>query len=364
MMPGGAVWAGRQAAMVKPLEACPHFPEVAERWEAWWRFEADRPLLVTAIGVRTGIRWDKCFDLLEKPDEWLAARRLQLEGLRWSRDIAPSIRVDLGPVVTGAFLGAPLHFAAGENTSWQTPVIEAWTEAAVPRLDPQNRWLRTVRALLERTARDAAGRYLVCLPDYGGAFDILANLRGAENLLLDLYDQPERLAPAATRAVDAWETAFATAYETVTAAGAGVTSWLHAWSAVPYTLPTCDFNYMIGEEMFREQVLPSLAEQARRAGRCLFHIDGPGAAKHAEALAGEPALTALQYTPGAGTPSALERLPMLKRLQAAGKPLVVCCPAAEAGALAAALDPRGLALIPEGVRTPDDLARLEARIGR
>jgi hypothetical protein len=61
-----------------------------------------------------------------------------------------------------------------------------------------------------------------------------------------------------------------------------------------------DFNYMIGPDDFVETCLPSLREQARRAGRCVLHVDGPGAANHAAAIAGAPEITAVQYTPGAG----------------------------------------------------------------
>lgn len=111
---------------------------------------------------------------------------------------------------------------------------------------------------------------------------------------------------------------------------------------MPYTLPTCDFNYSIGEDQFHTFCLPSLTEQARRAGRCLFHLDGPGASKHADALAQTPEITAVQYTPGAGTPSAIAKLDMLQRLQAAGKPLVVVCPFEELATLVDALDPRGV----------------------
>ncbi len=52
-----------------PLALCPSFPEVAERWNDWWAFKADRPLIVAkARAARTQeIRWDKAFDCLEKP---------------------------------------------------------------------------------------------------------------------------------------------------------------------------------------------------------------------------------------------------------------------------------------------------------
>ena len=360
-----AIWCERLATVSRaPLALAPDFPAVARRWEAWWRFEADRPLLVAAVPKRLDIRWDKAFDLLEKPAEWLNVRRLQVENLHWVDATVPSIRVDLGPVVTGAFLGAPLHFAAAEQTSWESPIIEDWDDSAVPDPDPENHWLKVALALARVTAADAAGRYLVSMPDLSGAVDVLANMRGTERLLMDLYDHAEEVERAAERVVPAWKLAFAALYEEITAAGAAVTSWLHAWSDVPYTVPTCDFNFMLSPAQFRRFCLPSLVLQAQLAGRCLFHLDGPGASRHAEALAAEPAITAIQYTPGAGTPSALAKVEMLRMLQAARKPLVVCCPKSEVSALVDLLDHRGVVLIPEGIASPaeaDDLVGLIER---
>jgi hypothetical protein len=355
---------GLKAIASKPLVFCPDFPALARRWEAWWAFESPRPLLIASVAGRSDIRHDKAFDLLEQPDAWLAVRRTQMEATCFAADTPPSIRVDLGPVATAAYLGAPLLFAAKENTSWQTPIIEEWSDTAVPDLDPRNRWLQATLALMAATARDASGRYLVCLPDLSGAFDILANLRGTERLLMDLHDQPDAVRRGVDRAVDAWEQVFASSYETILGEGAGVTSWVQPWSDRPYTVPTCDFNFMIGPEMFREQVMPSLAEQARRAGRSLFHLDGPGAARHAVALAEEPAITAVQFTPGAGTPSALAWLDMFCMLQEARKPLAVFCPCEEVRELAARLDPRGLALMPEGIRSPEHLQELQRELGQ
>ena len=126
-----AGWSGRRdewsrqlaALAARPLAHCPEFPAQARRWEAWWRFEADRPLLVAAAPKRGDIRWDKAFDLLTQPAAWLEVRRRQMECRHWVDATVPCIRVELGPVVTGALLGAPLQFAAAEDTSWQTPII-------------------------------------------------------------------------------------------------------------------------------------------------------------------------------------------------------------------------------------------------
>ena len=346
----------------RPLAFCPDYPERVARWEAWWRFQADRPLVCVSAAKRTDIRWDKAFDLLEDPAKWLAVRRTQLEQTHWAGDDVPGIRVDIGPVAIAAFVGAPLHFSATEGTSWQTPIIPSWDPPPRLQLDPDNRWYRAVMKLLQVTAEDAAGNYAVTMPDYSGAADTLANLRGSENLLLDLYDHRDKAIRATHALVDAWETVYRRTNRILADAGSVMNTWIGPASCVPYTVPTCDFNYMIGPEDFIEVCLPSLREQARRAGRCALHVDGPGAAKHVEAIAAAPEITAVQYTPGAATPSALERIALFQRWQAAGKPVVVCCPKEEVPAILRQLDPRGLLIWPGGVTSPAEADEIAAYI--
>ncbi len=344
----------------RPLTFCNDFPSIARRWEAWWRFEADRPLLIGAVPKRHDIRWDKGFELLGRPAEWLALRRRQLEACHWVDACVPSIRIDLGPVAPAAFLGAELHVAETEQTVWHKPLLEN-LPATAPCFDPQNRWWRIVHELTRVTARDAAGHYLVCLPDLSSVVDILASLRGTEPLLLDLIDHPEQFLQVANGLIDAWEEMFRGLASAIIEYGAGITTWLRAWSNRPYTVPACDFNALIGPDTFGAVCLPGLEDQSRRVGRMVFHLDGPDAARHADALAASPAIDALQFTPGAGTPSALAQLEMLRRIQAAGKPLLLGCPVNEVPTLAEKLDPRGLALMPDGIRSArqaDDLLRI------
>ena len=104
--------------------------------------------------------------------------------------------------------------------------------------------------------------------------------------------------------------------------------------------------------------MPSITEQSRRAGLSIFHLDGPDAARHAKILAEDPDITAVQYTPGAGTPSPLEKLPMFHMFQEHKTPLFIECPVEEAKQLLMSLDPRGVVIRVNGLRTPaqaDDL---------
>lgn len=134
---------------------------------------------------------------------------------------------------------------------------------------------------------------------------------------------------------------------------AGITQWVSCWADSPFTVPTCDFNALIGLEDFREVCMPSLTEQARRAGLCVFHLDGPEAVHHAQALAEDPDITAVQYTPGASTSSALSMLPMFGMFQQHRVSLFIECPLTEVKQLAQELDPRGVAIRTSELRTPE-----------
>jgi len=342
----------------RPLEFCPNFPEMAERWEAWWRFEADRPLLwgtvprpdVPPLARGAG------YSLLENPAAWLGFQRRRLTSRLAIGETLPSVRVEIGPVTLAALLGAPLHFADDEQTSWQDPIIDNWDVPPVFRLDPSNRWLRVLLKLLAITAADAAGRYVVTLPDLGGAVDALANLRRPDRLCLDLLENPEAVRKTALEITAIAEQTRDLFYKTVLKHGAGVVHWLGCWSNRPYAVPTCDFSFMISPEDFRATCWPSIHAQAALAVRAVYHLDS--VPRHAETLIEDPEITAIQFTPGDGTPSALAHLAMFKKIQAAGKPIIVTCPPDEIPELCRHLDRRGVVFRPTPLRSAQQAAAL------
>jgi hypothetical protein len=342
----------------EPLQMCPQFPQIAAQWQAWWRYETSRPLLLAHHPTEPDIRWDKAFDLLDQPEQWLEVRRRQLESSRYYGEAVPHIRVDIGPVATAAFVGAPLHFALSENTSWQETIIASWQEHPPLQFDPGNERFSQVMQVIRRLCEDARSRYLVCLPDLSGPIDVLANLRGSEQLCFDLLEHRQAIISRAMQLVEAWEQVFTRMYDLVLGCGAGIAQWIDCWSDRPYTVPTCDFNALIGPEDFCEVCLPSYKEQARRAGLCVFHLDGPDAARHATALAQDPDITAVQYTPGAGTPSALAKVPMFKMFQEHRKPLFIDCPAEQTVELCESLEPAGLAIRIQGHQSQQQLQQI------
>lgn len=344
----------------QPLEFCPNFPEIAARWEAWWRFESDRPLLQISASKREIPYWGKAFHLFPDFEAWFEARFPQVDAVQNMGESVPALRVDIGPVSLGAFIGAPLTLSEKTGTTWQMPIVESWDDFE-PCLDPENEWWKTVREFTARLAERAANRFLVTTPDLTGAIDTLANLRHSEQLCFDLYEDREGVIRSAEKVMGIFETVYKTLADSTLQAGAGMNQWTGGWSSSPYCTPTCDFNALIGTQDFAQVCMPSLRAQSQAVGRITFHLDGPDAARHAETLAADPAITSIQFVPGTATPSALAQTEMFRRIQAHRKPVMILIEFAEAEKAMETFDPRGTSLCVYNCPGAREAERLVAR---
>jgi hypothetical protein len=80
---------------------------------------------------------------------------------------------------------------------------------------------------------------------------------------------------------------------------------------------------MISKPMFAEAILPSIGREIDEMQYSLFHLDGPGALRHLDALLELPRLSGIQWVYGAGAGPAERWIDVYRRIQAAGKALQV-----------------------------------------
>ena len=327
----------------QPLVHCREFPAIARRFEAWWTCgPTDRPIFMAAVGTNPHSDYARRLELLDQPDAWFDQKLKDMREMRYFGDRLPWIRVDLGPAAMGPLLGAPIDF--GADTAWTHAFInDTWSNTPDWQLHEDNHWWQRLCGLVERVARDAAGQYLVCFPDLGGASDSLLNMRGPEGMCMDILEQPQKITEAMNCIFPAWRRVLENMYDLTLEHRAGSVHWLGLWSNKPYVVLTCDFNFLIGPHPFREVCLPDISRLAAAAGRSVFHLDGPGATTHIESLLEVPQISAIQFTPGASTPSALPWLDMFRQVQQSGKALLVTCPIDEILPVARKLQPQGLA---------------------
>lgn len=329
----------------RPLQHCARFPQIAQRFEDFWRGQLkDGPIFIATANSNPARPIDRRLELLQDPDAWMAAKIADMKQTHRVGDALPFVRIDFGAVALGALLGAKIEF--GSDTTWTEAFIDDdWTNAPQWILRDDNPWWILLRKLLARVADDAAGKYIVCTPDLGGSADVLLNMRGSGGLCMDAIDNPRRVRDAIDAIYPVWKSVFAEQYRLTVERGAGIFHWLHLWSNTPYMIPACDFNYMIGPDEFAAICADDIRRQAATAGRAVYHLDGPGAARHIDALLDMPELTAIQFTPGEGAPSALAWVEMFRKIQSRGKSVVVFCPFDEVLPLCKQVDTRSLALL-------------------
>jgi 5-methyltetrahydrofolate--homocysteine methyltransferase len=344
----------------RPLVTSIHLPEewikIKARYEAWWEGQPLDYPLVRLTAPRAPVPpvsppSDEAalFDWFSDPLQVLPRLERNLASTFYAGDAFPW----LDPMSQGlaaiqaAYHGAPYRIDPLTLTGWTDPLFHDWQSRPSFRIDPANRWWQTTCHLLAEGARRSRGRYIVSIPDLQGGGEILALLRGSQELALDLLDCPEQIAPALQEINLAWHNFYCECFRIIHAeagAGAGYVDWLGLWSDKPAVTVECDFSVMVSPRMFERYFLPSVEQQVNWVGRAVYHLDGPGAIPHLDVLLSLPGLRAIQWVPTPERPRQVDWIPLLQRIQAADKAVVIACDPDEIPILLQALDPNHLVL--------------------
>ena len=190
---------------------------------------------------------------------------------------------------------------------------------------------------------------------HGG--DTLAALRGTEQLLLDCAERPAQVRDAEEYLMDMWFDFYDRSYAEVQGAALGSTCWMGIWAPGKTYTVSNDFSYSISTAMYADLFLPAIVRQMEFLDYSIYHVDGVEAFRHVEVLCQQPCLQAIQILPGAGQPSPLHSLDLLKEVQRAGKNLHISIPPEEVKPALDLLSARGL-YIATWCRTESDARRL------
>ena len=332
-----------------------------ERVEAWWHGEVIDRAAIRVTAPREGVRKDdferllrpvdvpqeQVFDWFTEVEHVIPRLEKQVEAIYWGGEALPVVfPVSVGMVaILAAYLGSPYKLIAGSNTGWADPIIKDWTRRPKLAFDPHNEWWLRSKKLLDAASQRAPGRYFVGIPDLNGPSEILALLRGTEQLALDLLDQdPEVLERALDEVNVAWLRCWEACVGTVHQWVGGYFYWMGIWSDRPSTDLQNDFSCLISPRMFEQFFLPGLEQQTRWVERTIYHLDGPDAVRHLDLLLSLPELDGIQWVPGAGAPPMSKWIRLLRRIQARGKLLMLFCEPWEVEVLVSELEPEGLFL--------------------
>lgn len=293
-------------------------------WAEWWAGELDRPLVVLEC-----VEWADLltphyastflgnYPLDLPPGELLELFVPRLEATHWLGDAFPRFWPNFGPGIVAAFAGARVHPVP--DTTWFSPKQTGAIEELRVTCEAQNAWWQRVYEVTLAAVQRWGRQLAVGLTDLGGNLDILASLRGTEQLLLDLYDAPEQVDRLVCEITENWLLCYDKLHAPIQAAGRGITCWGPCWSPGRGYMLQSDFAAMISSAMFRRFVLPDLAACSDVMDYAFYHLDGKGQIGHLDALLSLPRLRGIQWVPGDGQPPAEHWLPLLRRIRDGGK---------------------------------------------
>jgi CheY-like chemotaxis protein len=332
------------------LESKPDFNQAMKRIYAWYEQQiVDRPPVrftrhnaeFEAADSVWKPEWrslqDKWFD-----EEYQLERFLtQVKGKRYQGETFPVFWPNLGPSVFSAFYGCPLEF--GEVTSWAVHTLHDYAQPIA--LDWQSAYMLKLESLTRAALEVCEGKFLVGYTDLHSGLDWLAGLRWMEPVLLDLLDDPAQVKELLRRAGRDFLQVFDHFDALLKAKAQPSVTWMGIPSFGTMHIPSCDFATMISPRQFREFALPALLEEVKPMTHNVFHVDGKGVARHIEAILEMPNVQAIQWVQGVGMDvPIMQWLPLIRRIQAAGKSVVVDLHKDELEDFIGAMTPEGILL--------------------
>lgn len=300
--------------------------EIQNKFKLWWRRENKEPIIQITVprGENIKLSWDtwSLIRHLSEPETAIDEFEEFCDNTHFVGESFPNLWLNLGPGIIAAYLGASVTI--GEDTVWfETP--KDWQELQNLKFDPENEWWKLTQRLALTIGERSKGRFIAGMPDLGGITDVLASLRGTENLLLDLIEHPEEVKRASALILDLWFRFYDDLHRIIQGSGGDCSAWMGLWSPGKWYPLQCDFSAMIGPDMFREFALPYLGAQCQRLDNSIYHLDGEGELPHLDMLLSISELDGIQWVPGAGNypVDSPEWFPLYRRIQSSGKNLVL-----------------------------------------
>ena len=212
----------------------------------------------------------------------------------------PFYYLEFGPDHFSTFLGADLHYnTASGDTTWAVPFVEDYESTDI-RFRPESLWWRRTVDFIHAIRERCDGKLLIAAPTFVASLDALAAIRGVERLLFDLVEAPEQVHAALEAVTRAYEAIAEAIRRELDVATWGSINRHGMYCDGLINVPQCDFSAMIGPEMFRAFEAPCLARECAILDHAEYHLDGPDAIRHLEALCEIDGIDIIQWVPGTG----------------------------------------------------------------
>lgn len=247
------------------------------------------------------LKWKDMEDKYQNPQRIVDRYRYFCQTHAFLGESFPNLNIDFGPGSLASYLGSEIGFK--EDTVWFNKCLDGWD--GVPKLtfDPENKWFKKHLQLAKDCQALAGDDFYVDMPDLMENIDVLASLRGAQDILFDLLDEPEMIGERIQEVTDIYYEYYDRFYDVIKdEEGGNAYTVFQIWGPGRTVKLQCDFSAMMSPEDFRKYIQPSLRSQSENVDNVLYHLDGPAAIKHMDALMEIEGIDALQWTSGDAGP--------------------------------------------------------------
>lgn len=351
------------------LEQKPDFEACMKRIYAWYNQEiTDRPPIrfsahnaeYNEAVVLQGRQWNSLKDRWWDTAYQIELFEHQLKHSVFNAETFPVFWPNLGPEVYTAFYGVELEYK--EVTSYSIPIVEDWAQLGEIKLDFNNPYFRKIEEMTYAALERCTGKYLVGYTDLHPGLDCAAAFRDPQQLCIDFLLEPENV----KKLIDLSSNDLQKIYDHFDAILKSHKQLSVAWMGIPsygkMHIPSCDFAAMISPEQFNEFVLPVIRNEIKTMDHNVFHLDGKGVANHLDQILELPEINAIQWVQGMGNDTPIMQwIPLIKKIQQAGKSVVVDLKISELEPFMQEVKPQGILLCIEaapGIQ-PDIIKKVE-----
>lgn len=328
-----------------------NWEETKKRWAGYWKQENEgRPLMCVVArkpeiekyssgkpeqggiadvmcqgkyyNLPEELKWKDMEDKYQNAERMVARYRQFCETHEFMGESFPNLNVDFGPGSLAAYLGADIRFH--EDTVWFEEFVEDWEEEPELKFDPENEWFKKHIELVKKCRELVGDDFYVDMPDLMENIDVLVAMRGTQDMIFDMVDDPEIVEERISQVNKIYYEYYDRFYDMIKdAEGGNAYTVFQIWGPGKTVKLQCDFSAMMSPDNFRDFIQEPLREQAKKADCVLYHLDGPDAIRHVDALMEIEEIDALQWTSGdAGPDGTLEDWEVIyDKVRKAGKSL-------------------------------------------
>jgi len=266
-----------------------------------------------------------------------------IRGRKFYAETFPIFWPNLGPEVYSAFYGSELEYM--EVTSYSIPLVNEWEDVSKIIFDWNNPYLKKIEEMTRIALEKCKGKFMVGYTDLDPGIDCAAAWRDHQQLCLDLLMYPDEVKKLVKLANKHFQELYDYFDNMLKSQNQLSVTWMGIPSFGKMHIQSCDFSAMISPEQFDEFCLPVIADEIKPMIHNVFHLDGKGVARNIDRILDLPEINAIQWVQGMGddTPI-LQWIPFIKKIQHAGKSVVVDLQLHELDDFINEMDPEGLLL--------------------